>query len=115
MKTVETASKRVYAPWELVCAEAIHPGEMLRDELEARGLSQKKFAALIGMPYTAFNEIINGKRPITAETALRIEAATGISANIWTGLQADSNMQIARQNKLLLPVLARIRQAASML
>ena len=115
MKTVETASKRVYAPWELVCAEAIHPVEMLRDELEARGLSQKKFAALIGMPYTAFNEIINGKRPITAETALRIEAATGISANIWTGLQADYNMQIARQNKLILPILARIRQAAAML
>ena len=41
------------------------------------------------MPYTAFNEIINGKRPITTNTALKIEAATGIAATIWLGLQTD--------------------------
>ncbi len=107
--------RKIYAPNELVCAVAIHPGEMLKDELEARGLSQKKFAAIIGMPYTAFNEIINGKRPITTDTALKIEAATGIAANIWLGLQADYNMQTARRDSKLSAVLENIRKVAAVL
>lgn len=111
---META-KKVYAPHELQPSEPIHPGEMLKDELEARGLSQKKFAAIIGMPYTAFNEIINGKRPITTDTALKIEAATGIAANIWLGLQADYNMQTARRDSKLSAVLENIRKVAAVL
>lgn len=109
---META-KKIYAPHELQPSEPIHPGEMLKDELEARGLSQKKFAAIIGMPYTAFNEIINGKRPITTDTALKIEAATGIAANIWLGLQADYNMQTARRDSKLSAVLENIRKVAA--
>ena len=111
---META-KRIYRPDELQPSEPIHPGEMLKDELETRGLSQRKFAGLIGMPYTAFNEIINGKRPISTDTALKIEAATGISANIWIGLQTDYNMQTARQNNKLAAVLENIRKAVAML
>ena len=111
---META-KKVYAPHELQPSEPIHPGEMLKDELEARGLSQKKFAAIMGMPYTAFNEIINGKRPITTDTALKIEAATGIAANIWLGLQADYNMQTARRDSKLYAVLENIRKVAAVL
>ena len=49
---METTIKKIYTPDELICAEAIHPGEMLKDELQARGISQRKFAAIIGMPYT---------------------------------------------------------------
>lgn len=111
---META-KKIYAPNELVCAEAIHPGEMLKDELQARGLSQRKFAGIIGMPYTAFNEIINGKRPITTDTALKIEAATGIAADLWLGLQADYNMQTARLDNRLSAILEQIRKAAAVL
>lgn len=111
---META-KRIYRPDELQPSEPIHPGEMLKDELEARGMSQRKFAGLIGMPYTAFNEIINGKRPITTDTALKIEAATGISANIWIGLQTDYNMQTARRNNKLAAVLENIRKAVAVL
>ena len=44
-----------------------HPGEVLKDELQARGISQKKFSSLIGVSYTMLNEILNGKRPISAE------------------------------------------------
>ena len=108
-------TKRIYAPNELVCAEAIHPGEMLKDELQARGISQKKFAGIIDMPYTAFNEIINGKRPITTDTALKIEAATGIAANIWLGLQADYNMQTARRDSKLSVILEHIRKSVAVL
>ena len=108
-------TKKIYAPDELICAEAIHPGEMLKDELQARGLSQRKFAGIIGMPYTAFNEIINGKRPITTDTALKIEAATGIAADLWLGLQADYNMQTARHDSRLSLILEQIRKAVAVL
>ena len=100
-------TKKIYSPNELVCARAIHPGEMLKDELLARGISQKKFAGIVGMSYTAFNEIINGKRPIT----LKIEAATGISANIWIRLHADYNMQTVRHNSKLAAILDNIRKS----
>lgn len=96
-------------------SEPIYPGEMLKDELAARALSQKKFAELINMPYTAFNEIINGKRPITTDTALKIEAATGIAADIWRGLQSDYDMQTARRDSRLSAILDNIRRAAAML
>ena len=108
-------TKKLYAPDELICAEAIHPGEMLKDELQARGLSQRKFAGIIGMPYTAFNEIINGKRSITTDTALKIEAATGIAADLWLGLQADYNMQTARHDSRLSLILEQIRKAVAAL
>ncbi len=108
-------TRKIYAPNELVCAEAIHPGEMLKDELQARGLSQRKFAGIIGMPYTAFNEIINGKRPITTDTALKIEAATGIAADLWLVLQTDYNMQTARRDNRLSVILEQIRKAVAVL
>lgn len=108
-------TKKLYAPDELICAEAIHPGEMLKDELQARGLSQRKFAGIIGMPYTAFNEIINGKRSITTDTALKIEAATGIAADLWLGLQADYNMQTARHDSRLSVILEQIRKTVAVL
>lgn len=108
-------TKRIYQPDELQPSEPIHPGEMLKDELEARGMSQKKFAAIIGMPYTAFNEIINGKRSVTTDTALKIEAATGIAANIWRGLQADYDMQTARRDSKLSVILENIRKTVAVL
>ena len=71
-------TKRIYAPHELQPSTPIHPGEILKDELEARGLSQRKFAQTIGVSYSVFNEVVNGKRPITTEYALKIEAADAI-------------------------------------
>lgn len=108
-------AKKIYAPHELMPSAPIHPGEMLKDELETRGISQRKFAGIINMPYTAFNEIINGKRPITTDTALKIEAATGISANIWVGLQSDYNIQTARKDSKLSAILENIRKAVAVL
>ena len=93
----------------------IHPGEMLLDELQARRLSQRKFAELIGCSYSFLNEIIKGKRSITTETALKIEAATGIKAYIWVRLQAAYNMQTAKADRKLNDLLAQIRQAAALL
>ena len=87
----------------------IHPGEMIKDELEARGITQKELAQQMGVSYTVFNEIVNGKRPVTTEYALLLEASLGTSASIWLRLQADYNMQKVQQDKSFMQRLDRIR------
>lgn len=108
-------TKKAYAPYELQPSTPIHPGEILKDELEARGLTQRKFAAIIGVSYSVLNEVINGKRPVTTEYALKIEAATGIPAYVWVNMQSAYNMQTARQNSKLAAVLENIRKAVAVL
>ena len=83
---------------DMIPSMLIHPGEMLKDEIEARGITQKDLAGRMGVSYTVFNEILNGKRPITTEYALLLEAALGIDAGIWLRLQADYNMQKAKSD-----------------
>jgi HTH-type transcriptional regulator/antitoxin HigA len=68
-------------------AEAFHPGEHLREELEARGWSQSDFARIIGRPFQVVNEIVKGKKRVTAETALAMGQALGTSAELWINLQ----------------------------
>jgi HTH-type transcriptional regulator / antitoxin HigA len=69
---------------------AIPPGEYLADEIAARGISQKELAKLMGRPVNAINEIINGKKAITAETALQLEAVMPeIPARFWLNLETD--------------------------
>ena len=84
---------------DMMSSELIHPGEMIKDEIQARGLTQKELAQQMGVSYTVFNEILNGKRPVTTEYALLLEAVLGTNANIWLRLQADYNMQKVRQDK----------------
>ena len=93
----------------------IHPGEMIKDEINARGITQKELAQQMGVSYTVFNEILNGKRPVTTEYALLLEAALGTNASIWIGLQADYNMQKAKQDKSFLKRLEKIRQISAVL
>lgn len=100
---------------DLVPSSPIHPGEIVKDELEARGISQRKFASIIGCSYTVFNEILNCKRPITTDYAIRIEAALGIKAYMLVNMQSEYNLQTARQDSLLTVILNRIRMAAAML
>jgi len=67
-------------------AEVFHPGEYLRDELELRGWSQTEFAEIINRPLRLVNEIIQGKRGISPETAKELGAALGTSAELWMNL-----------------------------
>jgi HTH-type transcriptional regulator/antitoxin HigA len=67
-------------------AEAFRPGEYLLDELNARGWTQTEFAEIISRPVRLVNEIINGKRGITPETATEFGAALGTSAELWMNL-----------------------------
>ena len=96
-------------------SELIHPGEMIKDEIIARGMTQKELATQMGVSYTVFNEILNGKRPVTTEYALLLEAALGTDANIWIGLQSDYNMQRVKQDRTFMKRLEKIRKIAAVL
>ncbi|GHU92653.1 hypothetical protein FACS1894155_12780 [Bacteroidia bacterium] len=93
----------------------VHPGELLKDELEYRHLSQRAVAKQLGLPYTAFNEILNGKRPVTTDFAMIMEAALGVPAYMLVGMQTDYNLQVAKNDKTLADRLAQIRKVAAML
>lgn len=104
---------KIYGPADIMPSTPIHPGEILRDELMARGISQRQFAKLIDASYSVINEIINGKRPITTEYALKIEAATGTDAQSWVNMQSAYNMHVARHDNRLSEILEQIRKAAA--
>lgn len=69
-------------------AEVFHPGEFLRDELDERGWTQTEFAEIIDRPLRLVNEIVNGKRGITPETAKELGAALGTSPELWMNLDS---------------------------
>lgn len=78
----------------------IHPGEILREEfLKPHGLSQNALARALNVPPRRINEIVLEKRGITADTALRLARYFGTSAEMWTGLQADYDLRLARYDK----------------
>ncbi len=78
----------------------IHPGEILSEDfMKPRGLSQNALARALNVPPRRINEIVQGKRGITADTALRLARCFGTTAELWTGLQADYDLRLARQEK----------------
>lgn len=95
--------------------EPTHPGELLRDELEARNMSQASLAARIGVSPSLLNEIIKGKRGISTEMALLIEAALDLPADLLLNLQNDYNMQTAKSDKAFMQRLSAIRGIAAVL
>lgn len=92
-----------------------HPGELIKDELQCRNIKQKDFAEKFGLSYSALNEILNAKRPITTEFALLLEAALGINVDLLVRMQTDYNMQMARKNDSLVEKLNKIRKIAAIL
>ena len=78
--------------------DPIHPGEILLEEfLKEMDLSQTRLAIRLGVPPRRINEIVLGKRSITADTALRLSRFFGNSAEFWLGLQMDYDLRLARQ------------------
>ena len=79
----------------------IHPGETLREDvLKPLGMSVNKLARALAVDATRLNDIVRGRRGITADTALRLARYLGTSAEFWIGLQADYDLRVARQEKL---------------
>ena len=76
--------------------QPVHPGEVLHEEfLKPMGLSQNRLALDVGVPARRINEIVLGKRGVTADTALRLARYFGMSAQFWLGLQLDYELDMA--------------------
>ena len=88
----------------------LHPGEVLREDfLKPMGITPYRLAKDIGVPVNRITGIVNEDRAISADTALRLSRYFGTSAKIWTGLQADFDLEIAaRQNRAALKLIATI-------
>lgn len=93
----------------------LHPGEVLKDEMEARHISQREFARQVDMSYTVLNELLNGKRPLTPATALMFEAALDVPADALMAIQTKYNMQTTRQDSKIMSWLAQIPRVAAIL
>lgn len=114
MITLEGVDPRMIAN-NLTPFEPTHPGEIVKDEIEYRGLSQRKLAAQMGISRGLLNEILNGKRAVSPQYALLFEAVLGIDAGPLLALQADYDMQTIKSDKSFLEKLANIRKMAAML
>ena len=90
------SGRRVYGPAMPSLEVAAHPGALLAEELAERGMTQSALAKAAGRPFKAINEIVNGKKAITAETAIQLEYALGISARTWMNLQTTYELAKAR-------------------
>ena len=76
----------------------IHPGEVLLEEfLKPLEISQNRLARTMAVPPRRINEIVHGKRAVTADTAIRLARALGTSEQFWMGLQADYDLEEARK------------------
>ena len=108
MAQIERTDKRMVAnnlePFYLT-----HPGEVIKDEIEYLGMSQKQLSADTGRPYTIINEIIHGKRQVSVEYAMLLDAALNLDADLLLKMQMDYNKEMALRNTTLLDRLKAIR------
>jgi HTH-type transcriptional regulator / antitoxin HigA len=80
---------------------AFPPGKLIREELGARGWTQKELADRMERPVQTISMIVNGRKAITAETALQLQEVFGASAGMWMGLEADWQLykEVRKQNE----------------
>lgn len=99
----------------MLAAPAIHPGEHLAEELEELDMSAAELARRLGVPTNRVTEILNGRRAITGDTALRLAHFFGTSAQFWLNLQSLYDLRIAQKKagKTIrrLPTLKEVEQA----
>jgi antitoxin HigA-1 len=77
----------------------VHPGRLLKGELEERDLSANQFALSLRVPSGRITDILNGKRGITADTALRLSAFFGNGAEFWMTLQSQYEIALAKKKR----------------
>lgn len=90
-----------------------HAGEVVKDEIEYRGMSQRTLSERTGISYKVLNDILNGRRGVSTQTALRIEAALDIPADALLRLQLKYDMHMARNDSKLSATLRHIRQESA--
>ena len=80
--------------------EPIPPGEILREDfMEPLGISINHLARNIGVPPNRISEIVNGKRAVTADSALRLQRFFGVEAQFWLNLQSEYDLRLAKRQK----------------
>ncbi|MBS4064779.1 MAG: HigA family addiction module antidote protein [Chitinophagaceae bacterium] len=84
---------------EIVTDETIHPGEILLDELEARGIKKTAFATQLGMKPGHFSDLLYGRRHVSAATAIKLEKLLGISAEYWMRVQVYHDLFTERNKE----------------
>lgn len=99
----------------LTPAYPTHPGEVLKDEIEYRKISQRKLAEKMGISYKILNDILNCRRPVTTQTAMLFEAALNVPADSLMRLQLKYNMQQAAADSSFMERLKQVRKYAAML
>lgn len=92
-----------------------HPGEVLKDEIEYRKLSQHKLAEQMGISYKVLNDILNCRRPVTTQTALLFEVALDVPADSLMRLQLKYNMRQAAADPSFMERLKQVRKYAALL
>lgn len=92
-----------------------HPGEVIKDEIEYRGVSQRALATQIDVSYSQLNEVLNGKRPLNTEMAMLIAAALDIDAEPLLTMQTRYDIIMARRNNVFARRLAAISRVAAVL
>ena len=92
-----------------------HPGEIIKDEIEYRGISQRMLAAEIGVSHTQLNEVLNGKRPLNTEMAILIATALDLDAEPLLALQTRYDMITTKRNQSFMRRLTAVRKIASVL
>ena len=92
-----------------------HPGEVLKDELEFRGITQRGLAKKLGISYSVLNEMLNGKRSLNTQLAMMLEAALGVPAAPLLAMQNEYNMLVAERDKSFMKKLKSIRKIAAAL
>ena len=91
---------------------SIHPGDILKTEfMEPLGLSSYRLAKELHVSAPRVNDLVRGKRSITADTAMRLSRYFGTSAQLWLGLQMDHDLWVAAKNKSLSKVKPRAKAA----
>ena len=99
----------------LIPFEPTHPGEVLKDEIEFRGISQKKLAKEMGVSYTVLNEILNVKRSLNTKYAMLLEAALDLDAEPLLKMQTSYNLQMAKKDNRFMERINKVRKIAALL
>ncbi|WP_337569745.1 HigA family addiction module antitoxin [Hallella sp.] len=95
--------------------EPTHPGEVIKDELAYRGVTQRQLAQEIGVSCSLLNEVLNGKRAMNAHLAMLIAAALGLDAEPLLNLQTRYDMISAKRNPSFMQRIQAIRKIAAAL
>jgi addiction module HigA family antidote len=114
MITIQGVSQHMIAN-NIEPAFPTHPGAVLKDEIEYRGITQKTLATAMGVPYTLLNEVLNAKRSLNTEMALLIEATLDLPAESLLKMQTRYNMLVTSRNGKFIEKLSKVRKIAAVL